>query len=176
MSSSSSSSSSNFLTVPSTSPRKPLPEIKEKDYASLLTRIMFTNKINNDDWIYIRMFRDSNSRYFLETAIKTETATATATESDQYGYIYYETAKCYEFGISYKKDLVKAVEFYEKAIEKQNVYAMSELALLYYEGTKIEKNIAKAYSLHKRAAELGDAYAKEVLQTSYKVSDNKDNK
>lgn len=75
---------------------------------------------------------------------------------------------CYEFGHGTEKNLKKAVEFYEKAIEEGSVSAMLNLGVLYCENKEGFANPSRGLELVKRAAEGGKATAMFDLYLYYR--------
>ena len=69
----------------------------------------------------------------------------------------------YLYGMGTEKNLKKAKEFLEKAIEKNNYNSASELSEIYIQ----EKNYAKALPLLKKKMNEGDLYAIELLAILY---------
>ena len=69
----------------------------------------------------------------------------------------------YLYGMGTGKNLKKAKEFLEKAIEKNNYNSASELSEIYIQ----EKNYAKALPLLKKKMNEGDLYAIELLAILY---------
>lgn len=68
---------------------------------------------------------------------------------------------CYQLGVGgLKKDSRKAVEFYNKAIDKGQVKAMVSLGVLTLDGDGVIKNEIAAFDLFSKANDKGDAIAK----------------
>ena len=63
----------------------------------------------------------------------------------------------------------QAVEWYEKAANKGNMYAQTSLGILYYLGLGVPKNYTKTAEWYKKAAEQGDASAMYNLAGSYRL-------
>lgn len=68
----------------------------------------------------------------------------------------------YEYGLGVKKDVNKAVELYEKAVDLQNPQAMYIVGKMYEKGEYKEKNITKARDYYQNAAKLGSPEAKKA--------------
>jgi TPR repeat protein len=65
----------------------------------------------------------------------------------------------YKEGLGTEKNVEKALEYYQMAVDKQYPEAMTDMALLYKEGILLGKDHNKALELLTRAAEKGDARA-----------------
>ncbi|KAK5578222.1 hypothetical protein RB653_003175 [Dictyostelium firmibasis] len=72
----------------------------------------------------------------------------------------YLTASFYFNGIGKERDVVKAIEFYNKGIELNNEKCIRDLGLLYIEGVGVEKDIEKGLDLLKKGSDLGDPVSK----------------
>ena len=70
-------------------------------------------------------------------------------------------SECVDLGLMYhggngvKKDKVKAVYFYQKACDSNNLFVCSAIGEMYAKGDGIKKNIFKAFDLFKKACDGG---------------------
>lgn len=65
----------------------------------------------------------------------------------------------YQLGLGVDKDIVKAIEFYQAATEKDYAPAKYNLALMYSEGVGVVKDEKKAFELFVQAARQGHSKA-----------------
>ena len=77
----------------------------------------------------------------------------------------------YEQGIGVKKDVSKAISWYQKAAEKGMADAQYRLGRLYYFGKEVKRNPSKAAKLFNQAAEQGVAKAQYFLGLMYLKGD-----
>ena len=70
----------------------------------------------------------------------------------------------YEIGIGVERDYIEAIEWYSKAVSKQNTQAMRMLAYLSYEQ---DRNLLKKIELLEKAVDLNDNRAAYVLGETY---------
>lgn len=123
---------------------------------------------------------DAESQYKLAKLYLSESANLTvdkekafywANKSAEQGYppAYNFLGTSYYVGTGVEKNPQKAVEYYEKAIQKGEVQAMYHLAVLYYFGEDgVKPDYEKAYNLLKRAIDEGKyCQAYELLGVMY---------
>jgi len=75
---------------------------------------------------------------------------------------------CYLYGYGVKRDVTKAVEWFERASRCGHAEATYYLAGCYVEGLGVEKNIVKSLELYVKAAELGEKGAAYALGFIYR--------
>ena len=68
----------------------------------------------------------------------------------------YELGKCYYDGKGVEKNLAKALELLQSAINKGNPFAMNFLANSYEDGDGVQKDISKAIELYEASLKLGN--------------------
>ncbi len=73
----------------------------------------------------------------------------------------------YENGDYVEKDLAKAIDWYEKAAEKNNAWGLYNLGEKYYEGTYFNQNYVKAHELYIKAANQNHSNAQNKLGIIY---------
>jgi len=76
---------------------------------------------------------------------------------------------CYQNGIGVEKDLSKAVELYQRAVDMGEVHAMTNLGYCYRTGQGVEKNLSKAVELYQRAVNMGEVCAMTNLGYCYRT-------
>ena len=76
----------------------------------------------------------------------------------------YNLGLVYENGQGVPQDYVKAREWYEKAVAKDNAHAMSNLGILYENGYGVPQDYAKAREWYEKAAAKGEADANMRLE------------
>jgi len=80
--------------------------------------------------------------------------------------------KCYYDGDDgTEKDIAKAIEWFQKAADQNQVGAQYLLGKCYYEGDGVEKDIAKAIYWFQKAVDYGDIYALYCLGKCYYEGD-----
>src|SRR4051812_40214841 len=67
------------------------------------------------------------------------------------------------------QDMVKALEYYNKAAENKSARALHLLGAAYEEGRGVEKNNQKALDLYTQAAELGHTHSMQLLGSVYQL-------
>lgn len=81
-----------------------------------------------------------------------------------------EAARLYLSGNGVKRDINKAIYFYQQAANAKNSLAMVELAQIYFDGEGVEKNIKKYEQLLNAAMDLGNGDAAYRLGSHYVTS------
>ncbi len=76
----------------------------------------------------------------------------------------FNLGNCYYSGKGVKKNLKKAVYWWEKAANGGYVMSQYYLASCYENGEGVERDISKAKYWYKKAAEKGDSEAKKALE------------
>ena len=74
---------------------------------------------------------------------------------------------CYQFGNGCEKNLVKAVDYYERAAELGNHKALNNLGQCYEHGNIVEQDFKQAYLFYKKAAMAGHEQAMNNLAQCY---------
>jgi len=105
---------------------------------------------NGDDWVLVERFQNQQS--------KAKTGNPAA---------MYELARMYELGRGTPPNMGKAVQWYERAVNKGQNGARAHLGVLYFEGRGIRADLAKAGKLIKAAAEGGNATGQFYLGKMY---------
>ncbi len=90
--------------------------------------------------------------------------------------LIFEIAIEFLFGGRVDKDISKAIEIFEKAINLGNADAMSYLGVVYMNEIPTENNILKALKLFKRASSLGQSDGMVNLAQYYYVNGNDEEK
>jgi TPR repeat protein len=75
-----------------------------------------------------------------------------------------ELGGLYENGYGVDRDYGKAREWYQKAADKGNAYAMYNLGGLYENGNGVAQDYGKAREWYQKAADAGHADAKQGLK------------
>jgi TPR repeat protein len=65
----------------------------------------------------------------------------------------------YENGKGVTKDLVKAVEYFQKAADQNEIYAQNSLGIMHMNGKGVEKDMNKAVEYFQKAADQNDVTA-----------------
>ena len=81
----------------------------------------------------------------------------------------YAVGKLYERGRGVKKDLTKAVEWYQKAASAGQTSAQSRLGIMYFEGRGVKQNYKKALQLLNKAAKDNVPSAQFQLANMYEL-------
>jgi TPR repeat protein len=63
-------------------------------------------------------------------------------------------ANCYQNGEGVDKNLSKAIELYEQAVQLRDPRAMTNLAICYQNGEGVDKNLSKAIEFYEQAVQL----------------------
>ena len=83
-------------------------------------------------------------------------------ENDSDGGRYY-LGECYANGYGTTQDVVKAVQLYARAAEREHMPAMKRLAECYETGTGVQKDLARAKYWYQKAADEGSDEARAKL-------------
>ena len=75
--------------------------------------------------------------------------------------------KIYSDGYLVLRDMVKAVHYYEMAVNLGHVHSMYELGRLYYQGFLVEKDFERAAMWFRKGMESGDLKSTEMLAMFY---------
>jgi len=108
--------------------------------------------------IYVKQ-SDISEKYFKQS-IDGMTSLARAGDAEA----QYNLGACYANGAGITKDLTRAMEWLQKAVEQGLAGAQFKLGLCYYKGEGIAKDLTKAVELYRKAAEQGHAEAQERLK------------
>jgi hypothetical protein len=105
---------------------------------------------NGDDWVLVERFQSQ-----LKQA-----------QAGDAGAMY-EIGRMYELGRGTEPDMQKAVQWYERALNKGQVNARAHLGVLYFEGTGVKRDLKRAIDLFLPAAEAGNPTAQYYLGHMY---------
>lgn len=72
---------------------------------------------------------------------------------------YYMLGLIYQNGYGVEPDLTKAIEWYQKAADLDNSFAISNVGYMYSNGLGVDQDYAKALEWYQKAADLGDILA-----------------
>lgn len=108
------------------------------------------NARNGDDWVLVARFKSQQNL-------------ANAGDPDA----MYEIARMYELGRGTEPNMQKAIQWYERAINKGQNNARAHLGVLYFEGNWIKRDLKKAHSLLQPAAEAGNPTAQYYIGQMY---------
>lgn len=80
----------------------------------------------------------------------------------------YNIGLSFEYGyLGQQVDMEKAIEWYLRAIKKENVKSIINLGNIYYRGKGVKQDFAKAYQFFQQAADRGEKQAQSNLGTMY---------
>lgn len=105
---------------------------------------------NGDDWVLVERFQSQQKL--------AQAGDAAA---------MYEVGRMYELGRGTEPDMKKAVQWYERALNKGQNNARAHLGVLYYEGTGVNRDLKKAVGLLQPAAQAGNPTAQFYLGRMY---------
>ena len=95
-------------------------------------------------------------------------------EFDTNGSMEYILGIIYYDGVGVEPDYIKAKEYFETGIEKENDSCAYWLGYMYEEGIGVEKSIPRAIELYTKAQDLGNEDATEALCDLYIEQENYD--
>jgi hypothetical protein len=105
---------------------------------------------NGDDWVLVQRFQSQQKL--------AQAGDAAA---------MYEVGRMYELGRGTEPNMQKAVQWYERALNKGQNNARAHLGVLYYEGSGVNRDLKKAIGLLQPAAEAGNPTAQFYLGRMY---------
>ena len=76
----------------------------------------------------------------------------------------FNLAACYRLGEGVKRDIQKAISWYEKASEHDKYYATAALADIYATGDGVPKDKGRAAQLYKLASDHGNPHGRRGLR------------
>jgi len=107
------------------------------------------------------------SKFITAEDLKTDLTRFLEFDTENHPANLYTLGALYFSGIGVKQDYEKAKNWYEKGVEKDEMWSCVGLGVMYLTGLGVEKDVKKAMSYYQKSADLGNTSALSGLASIY---------